>query len=114
MLLSLRGYLISKIPLSKRSLQKIVFPTSFKCELYHITLSRFNSSLNFNSKKYLIRSFQNLFLIGTLSMSSNFKLQLKMKFLSRVGYHNFINSYQELSKELSIIFLIHINLTDLL
>ena len=104
MLLSLRRSLINKIPLSKSSFQKIVFPSSFKCELYHNTLSRFNSSLNFNSKKYLIRSFQNLFLIGTLSMSSNFKLQLKMKFLSRTGYRNFIKSFQELSKELSIIF----------
>ena len=32
-----------------------MFPFSFKCELNHITLSRFNSSLHLNSRNYFMR-----------------------------------------------------------
>ena len=71
--------------------------------------------MNFILKTNLTNSFQNFFITSFL-ISSKFKLylKLKMKSLFKTVSHNFVKSFQELSKELSIIFLIHINLIDLI
>ena len=71
--------------------------------------------MNFILKTNLTNSFQNV-LITSFLISSKFKLylKLKMKSLFKTVSHNFVKSFQELSKELSIIFLIHINLIDLI
>ena len=71
--------------------------------------------MNFILKTNLTNSFPN-FLITSFLISSKFKLylKLKMKSLFKTVSHNFVKSFQELSKELSIIFLIHINLIDLI
>ena len=70
-------------------------------ELNHIMISPCKDSvvLDFNSKKYFSKSLQNLFLIGTFSIFSGFKLQLNMKLFSNIGNQSWVKLFQELSKE---------------